>query len=212
MKSLYAWCRPEVREQDAERERVYASMLFNAFGSDLSGLSVIDVGCGAGGFLRMLVNWGATPRLLTGTEYLHDRIELAAMRSAPEIRWHQGDLSFTQDGSYDLVTANTVFSSVLEKEARVGLAREMWRILKPGGYLMVFDFRYDNPVNKDVRRVTRRELDEYWKHGDRQRYQTLLLAPPLARMIAPYSLPFARLLGWVPFLRSHFVYMIKKPT
>lgn len=210
MNALYAWNRPEVRQQDAERERVYASMLSESFGPDLSDLDVIDVGCGTGGFLRTLVNWGATPERLTGTEFLPNRIELARKRSAPGITWHLGDLSFAKDNSYDLITANTVFSSILDMKLRIELANEIWRILKPGGHVMVFDFRYNNPANMDVRKVTRQELNGYWKHGKKRRFQTLLLAPPLARRIAPFSTLSCQLLSSIPFLRSHFVYMVQK--
>lgn len=210
--SLYAWHRPEVREQDAERERIYASFLFEAFGANLSKITALDVGCGDGRFLQMLVSWGANPELLIGTEYLETRLKAAVMRTAPGISWHLGDLDFVQDATCDLVVANTVFSSILQEDIRNGLAGEMWRVLKPGGHIMVFDFRYNNPLNKNVRRVTRRELSRYWHQMVPLKYQTLLLLPPLARLLAPYSLTALRILGCIPVFRSHFVYMVKKPN
>ncbi len=207
----YAWHRPDIMEQAAAQWRVAGSMLARTVGTDLSHARVLDVGCGSGGFLRQLVNWGADPALLLGTEYQPERLDCARQRSAPGIRWHLGDLDVIADASIDLACANTVFSSIIDQQARARLAQAMWRTLVPGGWCMVFDFRYNNPRNRNVRRVTRAELALYWP-GVGQRYRTLLLAPPIARRLVRAP----RLLGdmltaLAPALRSHFVFMIQKP-
>lgn len=206
----YAWHRPDVILQHAQRQRVAAAMLASTLGPDLSHARVVDVGCGSGGFLRQLIDWGADPARLVGTEYQPERLELARGRSASGVRWHLGDLDFP-DGSFELAVANTVFSSILAPAARARLAAEMWRTLMPGGWCMVFDFRYDNPRNQQVRRVTRRELAGWWSGND-CRYQSLLLAPPLARRLNGAPPLVADLLAaCVPVLRSHFIYMVRKP-
>ena len=209
--SAYAWHRGDVLEQGAERQRVAGRMLAATLGADLSRTRVLDVGCGSGGFLRQLIDWGADPARLTGTEYQPERLDLARLRSAPGVRWHLGDLDFAADGCMELAVANTVFSSILDEGARARLAADMWRTVMPGGWCMVFDFRYNNPRNAQVRRVTRRELAAWWP-GDRQAYRTLLLAPPIARRLgrAPHLLS-ALLAACAPALRSHFIYMVRKP-
>ncbi len=209
--SAYAWHRPDVLEQGAERQRMAGRMLAATIGADLSRARVVDVGCGSGGFLRQLIDWGADPARLAGTEYQPERLDLARQRTADGVRWHLGDLDFAADGSFDLAVANTVFSSILEPQARARLAAEMWRTVMPGGWCMVFDFRYNNPRNQEVRRVQRAELAKWWP-GDNQLYRTLLLAPPIARRLerAPHLVP-ALLTACVPLLRSHFIYMVRKP-
>lgn len=210
-KALYAWHRPEVRQQDAERERVAADLLVRTLGTDLSHIRVLDVGCGTGSFLRTLVEWGAQPGNLTGTEFLADRLDIARRCSPVEMQWHLGGLEFAASGDFDLVVANTVFSSILETKDRSLLAREMWRVLKPGGWVMIFDFRYNNPSNPDVRKVTRNELRGNWPDASGEAYRTLLLAPPIARRIIPRSHLAGEILGALfPFLRSHFIYMAQK--
>ncbi|WP_229425713.1 class I SAM-dependent methyltransferase [Massilia sp. Se16.2.3] len=57
----YAWHRPDVVRQQGMRSRVLSHMLATTLGTDLGGVRVIDVGCGTGGFLRQLIDWGATP-------------------------------------------------------------------------------------------------------------------------------------------------------
>jgi len=207
----YAWHRPDIVLQQAMRARVLARMLADSLGTDLAHVHVVDVGCGTGGFLRQLIDWGATPAHLTGTELQQDRLDLAAPRTASGVRWHCGALSALGAGSANLIAAHTVFSSILDQEVRQQLAADMWRVLKPGGWSLVFDFRYNNPKNPHVRRVTRDELDSFWP-GERQQYRTLLLAPPISRALAGMpALVTETLAALAPPLRSHFLYMVQKP-
>ena len=207
----YAWQRPEVIGQEASRRRVAGALLAQTVGPDLSHLRVVDVGCGSGGFLRQLIDWGADPARLVGTEYLGERLDLARLRSASGVRWHLGDLDFAPDASFELAVANTVFSSILDDCARAALAAEMWRTVMPGGWCMVFDFRFNNPRNKEVRRVTRAELARFWP-SDTSHYRSLLLAPPIARALAVAPRLVSEVLDTcAPFLRSHFIYMARKP-
>jgi SAM-dependent methyltransferase len=208
--AAYAWHRPEVLQQVAAYSRVVGTLLATRAAPDLSALRVLDVGCGTGGFLRQLIGWGARPDNLAGTEYIDERLAQARMCTASGVRWHLGDLDFSPPAAFDLVTANTVFSSILDEPARMRLASEMWRVLKPGGSCMLFDFRYNNPRNSKVRRVTRAELRRYWPAAD-STYRTLLLAPPIARRLARAPFLVSDVLAaLVPLLRSHFVYMVRK--
>lgn len=209
--SQYAWHRPEVIEQEACRNRVAGSLLAQTVGPDLGRVRVVDVGCGSGGFLRQLIDWGADPARLVGTEYQSERLDLARLRSASGVRWHLGDLDFAPDASFELAVANTVFSSILHDCARAALATEMWRTVMPGGWCMVFDFRFNNPRNKAVRRVTRAELARFWP-SDTCHFRSLLLAPPIARGLAGAPRLVSEVLDLcAPFLRSHFIYMARKP-
>lgn len=206
----YAWHRPEVQRQEAERMRALADLLPVTVGIDLSALRAIDVGCGHGRFLRQLIDWGATPSRLAGTELQRDRLEAARQNTAPGVRWHLGSLDAFPGDAADLVSAHTVFSSILDETMRRELANQMWRVLRPGGWALIFDFRYGNPGNAQVRKVTDVELLRFWP-TDMRHYRTLVLAPPVGRLMSrlPRLLPEA-LVSLVPMLRSHFIYMAQK--
>ena len=206
----YAWHRPEVLQQGAARARTFAAMFRKTVGLDLAPLRVLDVGCGSGKFLRQLIDWGANPAHLTGTELLPERLAAARGLTAGDVHWHLGELDSLPGNNFDLVSAHTVFSSVLDNEARRRLAAGMWRALRPGGWCLVFDFRYNNPHNANVRRVTQAELLALWPARE-YRYRSLLLAPPLARLLSglPY-LVSETLTALVPRMRSHFVFMAQK--
>jgi SAM-dependent methyltransferase len=206
----YAWHRPEIVSQTAARLRVLARLLACTVGTDLSAVRVLDVGCGQGGFLRQLIDWGATPSHMAGCEQQPDRLEHARLHTAPGVRWHLGRLEAFPDNGVDLVSAHTVFSSILDEDLRRELAAEMWRVLRPGGWAMIFDLRYSNPRNTNVRKVSDVELLRFWP-AEQRHYRTLFLAPPLSRAMSrlPWLLP-EMLSTVVPLLRSHFIYMARK--
>lgn len=206
----YAWHRPEILQQVAARSRVFADLLTDTVGSDLSSLRVLDVGCGTGGFLRQLIDWGADPARLTGIDPQQDRLDQARRVTAGGVQWRLGTLDSMGLRGFDLVSAQTVFSSILDPLLRRELADQMWRALRPGGWCLVFDFRYDNPRNPNVRKLTRAELDGFWP-GERSRYRSLILAPPLHRLLARAPWMLSDMLAAVaPPLRSHFIYMVQK--
>ena len=206
----YAWHRPEILQQVAARSRAFAALLTETVGGDLSRLRILDVGCGTGGFLRQLIDWGAAPARLTGVELQPDRLDAARRVTAAGVQWRLGSLDTMMLRGFDLVSAQTVFSSILDPAQRRALADQMWRTLRPGGWCLVFDFRYDNPRNRNVRKVTRAELEGWWP-GARSRYRSLMLAPPLHRLLAWAPWMASDLLAAVaPPLRSHFIYMVQK--
>jgi len=208
----YAYYQPDLRLQISQREWALSAFLHQAFPEGLSQLSAVDVGCGTGEWLRTLINWGTLPHNLTGVDLLQSRIKMAQQRSHPDIHWHQGGIEALPTGeSFHLVTAFTLFTSILNPRLREQIATDMWARVKPGGWLLVVDFRYSNPKNKDVYKLTRKEVYKWWPSSSTH-YKTIMLAPPLARLMTPHSYLLAQILGYCfPFLRSHFIYAAQKP-
>ncbi len=208
----YAWHKADVMQSCASRNRHLATLLNRVFPTGLSLKKVLDVGCGTGWFLRTLVDWGANPENLTGLELLPDRLEVAKKISPPFIRWRNASpAELDRVETFDLVSAFTVSSSILDPQIRREVAGQMWSRLKPGGWCLIFDFRLDNPNNANVRRVVRGELKSWWPNAH-YIYQSALLPPPVARIIAPRSYLFAEMLEMLfPFIRSHFFFLAGKP-
>ena len=209
--NLYAWWKPDVL-MNVYRFQAEAAACFHRAGwEDLSRLRVLDVGCGNGNWLRQLYAWGARPANLHGVDLLPDRIALAR-QLAPEIDYRVGSgwqLPF-EDASLDLVTAHTVFSSILMPGAREQLATEMTRVLSTRGRLLIFDFRISRPGNHDTIGIRQREICRLFQ-GFQLHTRSLDLAPPLARRIAPVSPVLAMMLeAWCPFLRTHALYLLQR--
>jgi SAM-dependent methyltransferase len=174
-------------------------------------LRVLDVGCGAGWWLRTLLRWGARPEHLAGIDLQPE--PLAAAREvhpqAAVLRAAADALPF-RDGTFDIVSQFTVFSSILDAGMRRRAARELLRVLRPGGVGLWYDFTV-NPRNPDTRGIGRRDLAALFP-GCPLRVRRVTLAPPLARLVVPHARPVAELLEALPFLRTHLLATIRRPA
>jgi hypothetical protein len=107
------------------------------------------------------------------------------------------------------VTQFTVFTSILDPALKRAIAREMLRVLRPGGAILWFDFRISNPRNSQVKGVPAAEIRSLFAEC-RIDLVPVLLAPPLARLVAGWSLPLAEVLNAVPLLRTHYAGLIRR--
>lgn len=209
--SRYNLLNPDVRIRLAQRERKMADLLHLSHLDNLNDLRILDLGCGAGGELSGLTRFGAEPVRQVGVDLSLDRLT-QARNSHPEAIFLCADgnaLPF-RNGSFDLVCQFTVFSSILSARLRSRLAGEMTRVLRPGGYLLWYDFQVNNPWNPDVRGVTVSEL-RFLFSGCSGRIRRLTLVPPLARRI-PASLAWLHeRLAELPLLQTHLLGLFRKP-
>ena len=113
--------------------------------------AILDVGCGGGGDLRQWQLTGWPPGQLAGVDLVADRVEMArALCPGADIRVSTGvELPF-DDERFDVVTAATVFSSILDPSVRQRLFREMERVVRPNGLVVLYDFVISNPRNPFV--------------------------------------------------------------
>jgi SAM-dependent methyltransferase len=195
-----------------QRERLLLRLLAGDGLDDLGGARILEVGCGDGWWLRKFAEWGARPENLLGVELLPDRVERARSLN-PGIKVDLGDASRLGqlDGSFDIVLQSTVFSSILDAAMRREVAGEMLRVLRPGGAIIWYDLRMDNPGNPDVGGVGRREIESLFP-GCGCRFHRTTLAPPLARRLAPVSWALCHLLSKLPMLLTHYLVIISKPV
>ncbi|HTP23036.1 MAG TPA: class I SAM-dependent methyltransferase [Solirubrobacteraceae bacterium] len=100
-------------------------------GVDL-GSTVLDVGCGPGGFCRLAVEAGAT---VTGIDASQALVEISRER-VPSGRFDVGDMQFLpyEDDSFEVVTG---FNSFQYAADRVAALREARRVARPGGIVHV---------------------------------------------------------------------------
>ncbi len=200
----------------SERKRLAAHMLHRAGVFPTPETPCLEVGYGSLGWLGDLITWGVEEPCLHGIELDGERAA-RARRLLPAADLRVGDAAELpwDDASFGLVVVSTVFTSVLEAPARRRMATEITRVLRPpggieGGALLWYDFRFDNPRNKAVRGIGRRELAELFPALAGE-VRSLTLAPPLARLIAPLSYRAAVLAAGLPFLRTHLLGVLR-PT
>ena len=170
----------------------------------------LEVGCGTGGRLRELVRYGAMPENLSGIDLLPKAIE-EAKRISPNMDFRCGNaesLPF-DDESFDIVTQFTMFTSILDDSMKLNTAKEMLRILKPDGIILWYDYFISKPSNQDVRGIGKREVIRLFPNCTFD-FNKVTLAPPIARAVAPYSFLLCYLLDKIPWLRTHYLVVIKK--
>ena len=176
----------------------------------LNRLRVADIGCGSGGWLLEFLLWGADPARVAGIDLMEDRLE-SARRRIPQADLRTGSASDLPwpDESFDIVSQFLVFTNMFDPALKRAVAAEMLRVLKPGGAVLWFDLRMDNPNNPEVKGVRRKEIASLFP-GCEIHLRPAILAPPLARSIAGRSWALGEALHLLFFLRTHYAGWIRK--
>lgn len=195
------------RLQHFERDVLAALARHNL--TALNAYDILDVGCGDGGFLRRLVSWGADPQKLAGVDLLEERVA-AAQRIDPCLDVRQADASALpfEDRAFDLVFQLTVFTSILDTQMRQAVAREVARVLRPGGAVVSYDFRIARD-RRNTRPLRAAELESLFP-GLSVDARRVTLIPPLARALAGRSWLLCELLESIPMLRTHDLVVLRK--
>lgn len=191
------------------RERALRDLLGDAGFLPLGTRRILEVGCGAGEWFPTFERLGHSREHLYGVDLDEERVA-RARQAAPGAQLRVGDASALPwpDAHFDLVFQSTVFSSILDGDFRRRVAAEMRRTLKPGGAIVWYDFSYDNPKNRSVRGITRREVEALFPglHGA---FKRVTLAPPLARRLVPLSWTLSALLESMKLLNTHLLAVLR---
>ena len=207
----YAPDQPDVMMARQEKERVLLRCLRTADLRPLAQRWVLEIGCGHGRNLQLLLSLGFRPEHLVGNELLPDRLEAARGNLPPAVELHGGDACALElpAASFDVVFQSTVFTSILDPVFQQVLARRMWGWVKPGGGVLWYDFMFNNPRNPDVRGVPYRTVQALFP-GRRVYRWRLTLAPPLARRVCAWHPSLYTLFNACPWLRTHWLCWIPK--
>lgn len=194
----------------SERQRGIERVLARHGLLPLRGRHILDVGCGVGHVLADLKAWGASSSQLVGIDLLPDRIA-AAQRNYPELQFqltNAEQLDFP-DEAFDIVLTFTVFSSILDPQMAQNVAQEIVRVLRPRGFLLWYDFRFNNPRNPHVQGMTRRRIRQLFSELTPDLFSITVL-PPLARRLGRFTPLFYPLMSQIPFLRTHYLGVLQK--
>lgn len=175
---------------------------------------ILDVGTGSGGSLVKFLEFGFSPECLWGIDISTDRIELGK-NHFPNFNLICGDASkmnFESD-FFDLVIESTMFMQLTDDSLSKNIAKEMIRVVKPNGYIVLVDWRYSfrNPIYKAL---TRKRIIDLFNVGAMtsiycQKQGALI--PPLGRLMSKYLYPFYFLVQFFfPFLVGLMTTVLKK--
>jgi len=202
---------PDVYLSRQEKERAIIKFLSKKNYNDIDELKLLEIGCGNGINLLQFIELGFKPENITGNDLLIERVT-EARKNLPDkvniVHSNAIDLSIEKE-SHDLVYQSTVFTSILDDKFKLDLAKKMWELVKPGGYVLWYDFIYDNPFNKDVKGIPLREIKKLFPDG-KLNFKKLTLCPPLARIVTKIHPVFYTFFNKLIFLRTHILCWIEK--
>jgi len=208
--ALWSHNNPGNRAIYDERKRAIQHLLSARGLLPLAGREVLEIGCAAGEVLMGLVEFGARADNLHGVDLIAKRITTARQRY-PGVDFQVGNaeaLAFP-DAQFDLVLLYTVISSILDHGMARNVAGEVARVLKPGGSVAWYDFRYNSPRNPNVRGVSERTISTLFPGFD-LRLRPVTLLPPLARRLGRATPTLYPLLARLPILCSHYIGLLTK--
>ncbi len=176
---------------------------------------VLDVGCGSGTTLLTFLRLGFAPGNLHGIDFQEERIAQAKVK-CPSIHFAHGDATKLEFASqtFDLVCESTMFIHSVDEELSRQIAGEMVRVTKPGGHILLCDWRYSKPGSAAHKALTQKRIAGLFKVGsDTVRCGVFRgpLLPPVGRFLSQ-RLPSAYFLvrGLFPFLVGQMTTVLKK--
>jgi len=192
------------------RQRAVINALRQHGLTDLSGLRILEMGCGGGGVLVEYLGLGASPHNLHGIDLLPDRLPQAlfCLPASNLANANGASLPFPAN-AFDLVLQYTAISSILDLDLRRAICADMLRVTRPGGLILSYDF-WLNPTNKQTLGLGPAEIRGSFP-GCTIRFYKITLAPPIARRLVPLSWPLALLLESLGLFNTHYLAAIRKP-
>ncbi|MED4970364.1 MULTISPECIES: class I SAM-dependent methyltransferase [Parageobacillus] len=118
----------------------------SAYGYDnFQQISVLDIGCRDGRWLRKFQDWGVLPERLAGIDFYHPIVDYAKKLSKPGIQFieaYPDELDF-EDQNFDVVLVFGVLMHVLDESLRKKIGRELLRVLSKDGIIITLNLTKD---------------------------------------------------------------------
>ncbi len=139
---------------------------------DVSGKTVIDIGCGEGRFCRLLSDLGAEVTGIDLTEALIERAREVGSKRETYFVGDAEDLEGVPDDGFDLAVSYVVLVDLVDYRRSI---REAYRVLRPGGRFIVCNVHPMRTASiniagwiRDHRRKLFYPLDNYAEEGARE--------------------------------------------
>ncbi len=187
-----------------ERDQAIENLLFEC-DVTLHNKKILEVGCAGGYVITSLLRLGAVEENIHGIDIRSNRLN-DAKKAHPNAKFSVMDASELNfpENSFDIIITFTLFSSILNKAIRQKIATELNRVLKPGGAVLYYDFRFNNPTNQHVIGIYKNEINGLFP-GINKTLKLITLLPPLARRLGSMTSILYPALSTIPLLRSHYL-------
>jgi ubiquinone/menaquinone biosynthesis C-methylase UbiE len=194
------------------RMRQYERTLAQIEALPLCERKLLDVGCSTGQWLvDACSNWGGKLENCIGLELRPEVVEQGKkMFSGLKLIAASADKMPFENEQFDIVHQSMMFSSVLNANFRKNIAGEMWRVLKPGGYIIWFDF-ICNPFNPNTIGMKKNRIRPLFPSAEWIQCKRIGVAPPIARMVSRLNERIVLWLEKLLFLNMYYLVVMQKP-
>lgn len=183
-----------------EREYWIGQFLKDHFGN-LDHIKMLEVGAGSGANVYSFYQLGIRPENFYGNELVPSLVE-SLSKVIPRSQIFAGDILGipTDSEKFDVIYIGTVFSSILNEELSKAIAEHIWKLVMPGGLVLWYDIKFNNPFNREVRGISRAEVKRLFPNASLVKSRSITLPPPIGRRVG-------RLYNFInfSFLRSHLL-------
>jgi phospholipid N-methyltransferase len=175
------------------------------FISKISEAKILEIGAGQGNNVATFLEAGFKKENTFANELLQERLVALQSKVLQQNIFSGNAINIDYNLKFNCIYQSTVFTSILNEEDRKHLAEKMWSILEKNGVIFWYDFIYNNPKNKQVKKVTMEEIRLLFPTAKKITFQKITLAPPIGRRVGKFYNWF----NW-SFLRSHVFAVIEK--
>jgi SAM-dependent methyltransferase len=178
---------PEVLFQSFAIDRANIAAL-RAINPDKGSARILDAGCGLGAGLLQFIKLGFNPANLSGIDLDAERIAQARLR-LPGVDIQVGDATQIPfpDNTFDLVFESTMLATLESPELLRAIARDMIRVTRSGGHVMLCDWRYAKKGSGVKTAISPTEIARLFDVGRDTEVVTRVrgaLVPPLGRWLS----------------------------
>lgn len=167
-------------------------------GLDVTTAKVIEVGCGYGDGLRPFILNDFKVENLTGIDLMPSRLEVCKVRCPGANYLHMSghDMKGIKDNQFDMVVEQFAFCHIPNEELKRKIALEMLRVVKPGGFILIMDWRL-TWKKRNIYGPSNKFLNEIFNEGNlTKKIKTVPthIWPNIGNKISKYFMPFYPLL------------------
>ena len=181
---------------------------------DLSS-KILDVGCGSASNLMDFVKYGFDQNKLYGVDINNERIDKGKL-NYPLLKLSNQDatkLNF-EDNFFDLVFESTMFVQVTDCEMSSRISKEMVRVTKKNGFIILIDWRYGKFWNSNYLACNYKRVKELFNVGSDTEIISVYkgaLIPPIGRFLSTYlGSTYFVISKLCPFLVGQVTYVLKR--
>jgi ubiquinone/menaquinone biosynthesis C-methylase UbiE len=207
-------CNPEVLFQCLARDAAMVRAL-RWINPNAGTARVLDVGCGDGDSIWILLRLGFAPGNLCGVDIQEERVVQAkATNSLVNFECADATRLGFGDSTFDISMESMMFLQLTDDNVARRIANEMIRVTKPGGMLLVSDWRYSKPGSSEFKGVSPRRIAELYEVGTRTEVCKTFrgpLVPPIGRFLSKHVSSLYFVVHTVfPFLAGHTITILRK--